>query len=123
MREGDLARPRRAAPADQPGRRDRVVGRPKRAFGREPAVTEAGDAVDAGDLEGLVEARGRQDPRQPPREHRLPGARRTDHQQVVSAGRGDLQRTSRSRLGAPSTSIPSTSAASPAFSAGTISRR
>ena len=35
---------------------------------------------------------GGQDARQPPGEHRLARARRADHQQVVAAGRGYLER-------------------------------
>ncbi len=34
----------------------------------------------------------RQDRRQPRRQHRLAGARRSDHQEVVAAGRRDLER-------------------------------
>ena len=61
-------------------------------LGGEPPVADAGRAVDLGDLERLLEARRRQDPRQPPRQHRLARARRADHQQVVAAGGGDLER-------------------------------
>ena len=51
-------------------------------------------------LERFVEGQRRQNSRQPPRHHRLAGARRTDEQQVVSAGRGDLERAARQELAA-----------------------
>ena len=60
-------------------------------LGGELPVSDAGRAVDLGDLERLLEARRRQDARQPPRQHRLAGAGRADHQQVVAARRGDLE--------------------------------
>ena len=40
----------------------------------------------------------RQDARQPPRQHGLAGAGRADHQQVVPAGGGDLERAPRDTL-------------------------
>ena len=68
-----------------------MVGRAEGPLGCELAVSDAGRAVDLGDLERLLEARRRQDARQPPREHRLAGAGRADHQQVVAPRRGDLE--------------------------------
>jgi hypothetical protein len=50
------------------------------------------DAVDARDLERLALGQGREDRRQPAREHRLADARRAGHEQVVTAGRCDGQR-------------------------------
>ena len=49
-------------------------------------------------LERLVEIERRQDPRQPPRHHRLSPAGRADQQQVVTAGSGDFERPLRQRL-------------------------
>ena len=58
MGERDLARPRRGAAADQPGRRDRVVGRPERRGASDPPAGRAArDAGDPRDLDRL--ARGR----------------------------------------------------------------
>ena len=129
------------------------------------AAEQAGDRVDHRRLERLVEGERRQDPGQPPRQHRLPRAGRPDEEQVVAARRRDLQRAPRHLLpahvaeigqrrlrrgggSAPSddraiqtsasprrrptssprcrgacTSHPPTTAASPAFSGGTTSRR
>ena len=49
-------------------------------------------------LERFVERQWRQDSRQPSGEHGFAGARRTDHQQVVTTGRRDLERPPRERL-------------------------
>ena len=92
MREGDLAGPRERAAADQPRGRDRVVRRAEGSAGREPPVAEPGDALHARDLDRLLEARRRQDPRKAAREHGLPHPRRPDHQQVVAPGRRQLER-------------------------------
>ena len=67
--------------------------RAKRAALAELAVGELpGDGGDHGDLQQLARAERRQDRGQAGRQHRLAGARRADHQEVVAAGRGDLQR-------------------------------
>ena len=59
----------------------------------QPAVGElAGQRVDHRDLERLGRLERRQDAGQARRQHRLAGAGRADHQQVVAAGRGDLER-------------------------------
>ena len=51
-----------------------------------------------GDLERLVARQGRQDGGQPSGEHRLAGARRADHQDVVPPGSGHLQGATGLRL-------------------------
>ena len=59
----------------------------------QPPGAEARGAVDLGDLERLVEATsGGRIAGQPAGQHRLARSRRADHQQVVAAGRGDLER-------------------------------
>ncbi len=68
--------------------------------GQRAAVPTTGDAVDPRDLERLLERGRRQDAREPARHHRLAGARRAHHQQVVPARRGDLERPLRVRLAA-----------------------
>src|SRR4051794_10166698 len=65
--------------------------RPERPGGGQAAVAHPRDALDAGDLERLVEGRRWQDPRQAPREHGLARARWAHHQEVVTAGRRDLE--------------------------------
>ena len=58
----------------------------------------AGDRVDRGDLERLLQRQRRQDARQPLRQHRLPGARRPEQEQMVPTGGGDLHRCPPHRL-------------------------
>ncbi len=72
-----------------------MVRRAERPRGDQALAREqqARDAPDRGDLDGLVERQGWQDRRQPPGQHRLPGAGRPEHQQVVPAGGGDLERS------------------------------
>ena len=88
--------------ADDRGRRRRVVRRAERAACARAALRrqEPGDGVDPRDLERRVGAERRQDPGQPPREHRLARARRPGEQQVVPAGGGDLERAPRPLLAA-----------------------
>ena len=93
MGEAHLARARRAAAADQPRRRDGVMRRAERTLGDQRAVLrkEPRHAVDARDLDGLVEGERRHDAGQPPGEHGLARARRPRHEDVVGAGDGDLE--------------------------------
>ena len=60
----------------------------ERMLGRE----QPGDRVDARDLERLIGAERGQQPREPAGEHRLAGAGRPGEQQVVPAGRSELER-------------------------------
>ena len=85
MGERDLARHRARPAADEALRRDRVVRCAEGPLRRQPAAADAGDAVDLGDLERLLEGRRRQDPRQPAREHRL--ARRRAARPSAGCGR------------------------------------
>ena len=62
------------------------------------APKEPRDRMQLGRLQGFLPRQLRQDRRQPPREHRLPGAGRPHHQQVVATGSRDLQGPARLRL-------------------------
>ena len=75
--------------AERPPRDQRPLGR-----------KDAGDRVDAHHLERLARLERRQDRGQPSAEHRLPRSRRAGEQQVVAAGRRELERTSRALLAA-----------------------
>ena len=94
VRQRHLAGPRDGAAADQAGVGDGVVRRAERPGRDERPVRarSAADRVDPRRLERLVERQRRQDGRQPLGEHRLARAGRADHQDVVAAGRGDLER-------------------------------
>ena len=63
-----------------------------RAVDEPAARVQAGDRVDARDLDRLGAAERRQDRRDPAREHRLARARRAVEEEVVAAGRGDDDR-------------------------------
>ncbi len=101
VRERDLARPRVAAATDECDPGGGVMRRAERTTS--PLVaTEPGrrERAHRRRLERLVLAHRRQDARQPLREHALAGARRTDQQQAVLAGRGNLERAPRVLLAA-----------------------
>ena len=61
-------------------------------------VQRAGHRMHRGDLQCLFVIQRGQHPRQPRRQHRLAGPRRTDHRQVVPTRRGELQRQPGLRL-------------------------
>jgi len=101
MRERDLARPDRVPAAEERRVRDRRVRRAEGPCDHERhAVEEARDTVDPRRFDRLVERERRQDRRQPAREHRLAGTRRSKQQQVVRPGGGDFERALRVRLAA-----------------------
>ena len=60
--------------------------------GERAAFDLAGDRGDHRDFEQFGRRQRRQDRGQPRGQHRLAGARRADHQQVVAAGGGDFER-------------------------------
>ena len=98
VRERDLAGARVRPAPDQTLRRDRVVRRAEGPLCGERPVTEPGDAADPRDLDRLLVGRGRQDSGQASRQHRLARARRPDHEHVVAARGGDLERPLRVAL-------------------------
>ena len=75
--------------AERPPRDQRPLGR-----------QHARDGVDPHHLERLARLERRQDPRQPPAEHRLARTRRAGEQQVVSSGSRELERPARPLLAA-----------------------
>ncbi len=94
MAEAHLARSRPRPATDEPGVADGVVRGAERAD-RGDARTgwqQSRDAVNTGGLERLVQGHGRQDGREPAREHGLARAGRTNHEQVVAPSRRDLER-------------------------------
>ena len=102
VRQADLAWTRLRTAADQRGIRDGVVRRPERPVGQQAAAgrQQPDDGVHRRHLERLVERQRRQDPRHPPRHHRLARARRTDQQQVVPAGGRDFKGAAGKQLAA-----------------------
>src|SRR6185312_4603854 len=62
------------------------------------AAEQSGDAVDLRDVERLGARHRGQDRAQTLREHRLSATRRSDEQQIVSAGRRDLEGSLRGDL-------------------------
>ena len=92
VREAHLAGARPRAAADERRHAGGVVRRAERPASLELAAHQlAGEAVHHRDLEHLLGRQRRQDRGQPRGEHRLAGARRADHQEVVAAGGGDLE--------------------------------
>lgn len=87
VRQADLAGRRRGAAADHAGIADRVVRiaewprHEKRFVGPQPSQ----GTVDARRFQALAGVQGRQDSRQPSRQHRLAGPGTADHQHVVRA--------------------------------------
>jgi hypothetical protein len=79
--------------ADQRCHARRMMRRAERApVGERATVELAGDRGDHRDFEQLGRRQRRQDRGQPRREHRLAGAGRADHQQIVAAGGCHLER-------------------------------
>ncbi len=93
MRERNLARPRPQAAADQRRHAGGMMRRAERpAVGQRAAFDLARDRGDHRDFEQFRRRERRQDRRQPRRQHRLAGAGRADHQQIVPARRRDFER-------------------------------
>ena len=92
MRERDLAGPRTHAAAGQCRHARRVMGSAERpARGQRAAFDLAGDGGDHRYFQQFGRRQWRQDRRQARRQHRLAGAGRTDHQEVMAASRRDFQ--------------------------------
>ena len=93
MRERDLARLGAQAAADQRRHAGRMMRRAERpAVGERAFLDLARDRGDHRHFEQLGGRERRQDRGQARREHRLAGAGRADHQQIVPARRRDLER-------------------------------
>ena len=93
---------RRLAAADERRRRCRVVRRAERPAHR---AAPPGASRPAAEWMRVISSAspassGGQHAGEPPREHRLARARRADHEQVVAARCGDLERPARARLAA-----------------------
>ena len=88
-----------AAPTHQGGHRRRMVGRPERRTGDQAVgQRQTGGRVDPGYLQSLGGRQVRQQAHETAGQHGLARAGRSDQQQVMPAGRGDLQRPSSQRL-------------------------
>ena len=93
VRERNFAGPRVQAAADQRRHAGGMMrGAERTAVGERAAFDFAGDRSDHGDFEQFGRRQRRQNGRQPRRQHRFAGAGRSDHQQIVAAGRGDFER-------------------------------
>ena len=94
MREADLARRQARPAADERGVARRVVRGAERATPIEILTggEQPGHAGDDRDLERLVVIERRQQAGDGPRQEGLAGTRRPDHEQVVPAGQGHLER-------------------------------
>ncbi len=93
VRQRDLAGVRPVAAAHQPGVADGVVRGAEGAVADQRHIRRelVGHGVDARHIQGFVDGHARQDARQGARQQGLAGAGRTDHQDVVPAGRGHFQ--------------------------------
>src|SRR5579872_7324507 len=95
MREADLAWARHLTAADQAGVANGVVRRPEGSLANERSFRRehAGDRVDLGGLESLVDGHGGKDGRECPSQEGLTGTGGARHQHVVAAGCGYFQRS------------------------------
>ena len=86
VRPRHLPRPQPLPPADQPHTRNRVVRRTTRARGHQggAGAGEAGDAVDAGGVEGFGQAHRRQDGDEAAGQPRLPFPKWRQEEVMVS---------------------------------------
>ena len=102
MGETDLAGTRLRAAANQRDVGDGVMRGAKGTIRQQTGASwkQSGNRMHRGHLERFVERERRQNARQPPRHHRLPRARWTDQQQIVTAGGCDLERAAREELAA-----------------------
>src|SRR5919204_4620789 len=93
MRKRYLAWSWQVAPAHHGGRRRAVMRRAEWALAPARGLEAARrDGMDRRDLERFGFRERRQDAGKAPREHRLAGARRADHQHAVAPGGRHLQR-------------------------------
>ena len=79
--------------SDKTGMADGVMGRAKGSASHQRFVgrQQSGNRVDLGYLKGLIGGQGRQDPRKAPGQEGLACTGTAGYQEVVSAGRSDLE--------------------------------
>jgi hypothetical protein len=93
MGQGDLARAGVRPAADQRRQRRGVMRITERPLARQSAAAQApGNRLNHPELECFGRLERRQYAGEPCGQHRLPRSRRTDHQEIVPTGRGDLER-------------------------------
>src|SRR5438046_10668508 len=94
MGQADFARTWRRSSADERKVRRGVMRRAERARGQDRMawIDKPGHAVDRACRDRFRVVERREDRFEGSREHRLPGPRWPDEEQVVPAGRGDLER-------------------------------
>src|SRR5262245_22883329 len=100
MRKAHLARIRSPSSSNQSGRGHGMVRRPKRRMTEEPAAWRKSprNRVDRADLDRFLRGERRQNPGEALREHGLPRSRRPHEEEIVPAGRRDLERAPRDEL-------------------------
>jgi hypothetical protein len=99
MRERDLAGLGAQAAADKCGHACGMVRSAERPAARQRALGDlAGDRGDHRNFEQLLRRERRQDRGQPRGQHRFARTGRADHQKIVAACRGDLERALRALL-------------------------
>ena len=100
MREGHFPRPGSRSPAGHARVGDRVVRRPERRPLRRAGERLADGRTDASNLHGLFRGELGKQIRKDADEQGLPASRRTDKEEVVGTGRGDLKGPPRAWLSA-----------------------
>jgi hypothetical protein len=99
MRQRHLARPAAMAAAHQRRERSRVMRVAEGPLAHQLALSQqARDRMDHADFERFARIERRQQARQTRRQHRFAGARRADHQQIVSTRRRQFERALRRLL-------------------------
>src|SRR5689334_5804616 len=95
MGEGNLAGTRPRPAADQPGVANRVMGRTEWARSQQGLFRreQAGYGIKTGDIQRLIDTEGGKDAGQGAGHESLSASRRADHENVVTPGRGNFQRT------------------------------
>ena len=97
VRQADFSGPGYRPAADQTGIRNCMVRSPERTRRNQSCLVrkQAGNRVDLGGFNRLVETHRRQNSRKPARQHGLTGTRRPDQHDVVPAGHRHFHRALR----------------------------
>ena len=100
MRQAHLARTWAWSAADERRVRNRVMRRTERSLGHQSHAgrKQPRHRVHGRHIYRFIERQRRQNARDTPGHHRFAGARRTDDEQVVAAGAGDLERAAGEEL-------------------------